>query len=516
MFDAAPGVYLLIGEGRGMVCASTEKAGKIVGGFILVSVPALMRAWRTCRARPLGIGDFRAWLACHELVARRCHVHRDRDRSPRFGVAELAKLTGTPEKRARASVRRLVEAGLIEWTAEAIGFPEVLKGNLEQPIDAIGGGNGNLAIPRRMLRYLANGAPVAMIATVLGLLLRCLSRRKAGFDAWGRCKASWIARTFGISIPAVKVARRELLALGWIAAEDSDQWAMNRWGRTYRIDLGWQAPTPGDGVGNFSIPGGTDGTGKAERIPPFPPHGKGACQSPFADPSSIPPHPDPGPSSIPPDLHQEPSLPGGSRNQEPAGGATGFSSKGRAKEDQPPTVPTKSVPAGMESGSAIPAPKLADVRIDDLKSTSRLLDLHRQAVARGLVTASEADRLRFIGAAEHALAIATNPAALFAWLVLRGCWRYITGADEDSARRRLRAHDFGMPRVSAQPRPLGLSSSRPVEAGGLSEDARIVKAIREATIRAGIFRDPWPAFSAKYPEWTRGRWDAALAELGLA
>jgi hypothetical protein len=170
----------------------------------------------------------------------------------------------------------------------------------------------------------------------------------------------------------------------------------------------------------------------------------------------------------------------------------------------------------MESGSAIPAPKLADVRIDDLKSTSRLLDLHRQAVARGLVTASEADRLRFIGAAEHALAIATNPAALFAWLVLRGCWRYITGADEDSARRRLRAHDCGMPRVSAQPRPLGLSSSRPVEAGGLSEDARIVKAIREATIRAGIFRDPWPAFSAKYPEWTRGRWDAALAELGLA
>jgi hypothetical protein len=501
-----------------MLCASIEKAGKIAGGFVLLNVAAIMTAWRACRARPLGIGDFRAWLACHELVARRCHVHRDRDRSPRYGVAELAKLTGTPEKRARASIRRLVVAGLLEWSGDAIGFPdqftgvgkmvrevpaeaggstEKLGGKVEQDhvlededvVDCIGRGKGDLAIPRRILRFLVAGARPALIATTLGLLLRCLSRRKGGFDGRGRVKASWIARTFGISIPAVKVARRELIALGWIAAEDSDQWAMNRWGRAFRIDLGWEVPTMSSG------------------------------------PDSIPPHPDPGSNPIPPDL-QTPIPSRRNENQEPAGGPSGFSIEDQSTErgpqgPRPPSQPGKGLapktpPPGPQSpGGPPPTPRLADVRPEDLKDTGRLLDLHRQAVAKGLVTASEADRLRFIGAAEHALAIATNPTALFAWLVLNGCWRYITGADEDSARRRLRVHDFGMPRMSAQPSPSVFSTSRPIEPGWLSEDARIVKTVREACIRAGVYRDPWPTFVARYPEWTRPRWDAAMAEFGL-
>ena len=61
-------------------------------------------------------------------------------------------------------------------------------------------------------------------------------------------------------------------------------------------------------------------------------------------------------------------------------------------------------------GGPLPAPTLNDVRVEDLKDTGRLLRLHAQAVARGLVGSSEADRLRFVGAAEHALALGTgNP-----------------------------------------------------------------------------------------------------------
>jgi hypothetical protein len=456
-----------------MVCTSTTTGSRIAGGFVLLNVAALVTAWRACQARPLGIGDFRAWLACRELEARRCRIHETRDRSPSYRVAELAKLIGVTEKRARASVRRLVEAGLIEWSAEAIEFhdhvpdPTKMIDEAAQSPDlhvvnddiknSIGGGEGSLAIPRRILRFLVAGAAPAMIATVLGLLLRCLSRRKGGFDGRGRVKASWIARVFAVDLRRVKAARRELVALGWIEPESSNQSAENRWGRAYRINLAWEQVKAG-----------------GHRLPPLPAVGWPAIATPSVD--------------------QEP-LRERIQNQEP-GGRTGFSIECPGDGDKP-----------------LPSPKLADVRIEDMKDTGRLLDLHGQAVAKGLVTASEADRLRFVGGAEHALAIATNPAALFAWLVLNRCWRYITGADEDSARRRLRVHDFGMPRVSAHPRPLAFSSSRPIEPGGLSEDARIVKAIREASIRAGIYRDPWPTFAARYPDWTRERWDRALVEV---
>jgi hypothetical protein len=463
-----------------MVCASTEKAAKFAGGFVLVSVAALMTAWRACRIRPLGTGDFRAWLACHELEARRCVL--DQGRAPAHSYTELAKLLGVTAKRARASVKRLEVAGLITWSDSAIGFPDqILKD--EDLDDTIGRGQGSIAIPRRMLRFLVAGTRPALIATVLGILLRCLSRRRSRWDGRGRVKASWIARVFEVSIPAVKVARRDLVALGWIEPEESSQWSMNRFGRVYRIDLGWTnlatsplTPTQTDGEGVGIMP-----------TPPRPDRSEGGS-------TSIPPRPDPGSQSIPPDLQtRNPS--GRVKNQEPPGG-TGFQSEGKGNEEQ-----------------SLPSPTLGDVRIEDLKNTGRLLDLHRQAVDRQLVTASEADRLRFVGAAEHALAIAQSPPALFAWIVLNGCWRYITASAEDCARRRLRLDDFGAPRGSAQ--PTAFSSSRPIEPGGLSDDARIVREVRAAMIRAGLYRDPFPAFQARYPGWDRGRWDAALVELGL-
>jgi hypothetical protein len=463
-----------------MVCTSESGAGsKIAGGFVLVSVAALITTWRACQARPLGIGDFRTWLACHELRARRC-IAGD-DRAPSYSDAELARLLDLTERRARASVRRLEAAGLIEWSDSAIGFPAPPRPSqgLE---DTIGRGKGSIAIPRRILRYLVAGARPALIATVLGILLRCLSRRQSGFDGRGRVKASWIARVFRVDLRRVKAARRELVKLGWIEPEPADQRGMNRWGRAYRIKLAWEPPA--------------------------------ADLAKTDDPSLPPPPAVQRPVIATPSVNQEP-FQERIQNQEPAGGPTGFSVSIPGKQDQPLPVRTDPVPGCIKPVSGLPAPTLSDVRLEDLKDTSRLLDLHGQAVARGLVGSSEADRLKFIGAAEHALSIGKeNPPGLFAFLVRGACYRYVTGADEEAARRRLRLHDFGAPggRIPSGPCPLS-SSSRPIEPG-LSDDARIVKAIREAAIKAGLFRDPFPAFQARY-RWTRERWDAALSELGL-
>lgn len=49
---------------------------------------------------------------------------------------------------------------------------------------------------------------------------------------------------------------------------------------------------------------------------------------------------------------------------------------------------------------ALPVPKLADVRPDDLNDTGRLLDLFDQAIAQKLIGASEAERLKLVASAE--------------------------------------------------------------------------------------------------------------------
>src|SRR5690606_23004954 len=96
-----------------------------------------------------------------------------------------------------------------------------------------------------------------------------------------------------------------------------------------------------------------------------------------------------------------------------------------------PVCRRPAVIAAGAGGGPLPEPTLNDVRVEDLEDTGRLLRLHAQAVARGLVGASEADRLRFVGAAEHALALGDeNPPGLFMYLVHGRFWRYLTQGDE--------------------------------------------------------------------------------------
>ena len=498
----------------------------IAGGFVLVPAREVLRAWRACRRGPLGVGDFRTWLASREMLARRCTL--DPGRPPSFGFGELAGLTGVSEKRSRASVGRLVGAGLLAWSDQAIGFPGPGPGSGSDPADdtladSIGGGDGPLAIPRRVLRLLARGARPALIATALAILLRCLSRGRGGFKARGRVKASWIARAFGVDLRRVKQARKELIDLGWIAPEEADRWAENRWGRAYTIDLGWDRA----------------GTAAGRRLPP-PPAGGGRRLPP---PDS---HPEPlrgvenqepapggpagvgiqgmgGGSSSSPDSHAAPApvppRPPSERGRESAPRRTAQVAGGRGASTGrvEPGRPASTRPAAVADGAGggpppPPTPRLDDVRVEDLEDTGRLLRLLDQAVARGLVGASEADRLRFVGAAEHAMAVGKgNPPGLFMSLVRGRLWRYLTQEDEGRANARIKRELRGEP--PAWP-GIGLMATgrRPSP----SADALIVREVRAAMIRAGMFRDPFPEFRRLNPGWDRGRWDAAMAELRVA
>src|SRR5262249_38772534 len=153
--------------------------------------------------------------------ARRC-----RHPSPlpqRFGFGELARLTGLAPRRLKAALRRLETAKLLRWSEAAIGFPapaetlaELDGDGFRRFLDRIPHHHRRVPVPRRILRLLADGCRPALIATILGHLLRCLYMKGGVFQEVGRVKASWIAEVFGVGLRRVKQARRELVAMGWL------------------------------------------------------------------------------------------------------------------------------------------------------------------------------------------------------------------------------------------------------------------------------------------------------------
>ena len=91
-----------------------------------------------------------------------------------------------------------------------------------------------------------------------------------------------------------------------------------------------------------------------------------------------------------------------------------------------------------EDRSTADRPTLRDVKPGDIHDPARLLDLHAQAIAAGYVSSSEADRLNFFAAANHARVIGSrNPPGLFVRIVRSGLWNFLTQDDEDVARVQL-------------------------------------------------------------------------------
>jgi hypothetical protein len=472
------------------------------GGYQLIPVVHLALAWWCYREKLIRLSDLRVWFAAWEMQARRCR--RPGPLPRRFGLAELRGLTGLSPRRLGESLRRLQAAGLLTWSDSAIGFPAAVasiplpdRAAFEQFLERLPNHRRRVPVPRRILRLLAGGARPALIATILGHLIRCLYLKDGGCTARGRIKASWIADTFGVGLRRVKEARQELIAMGWLITLDAGQWELNRWGAHVRINLDWsRLDVVEDGTA-------APGAGSQELALPAP---------------------DFGAESAPPDSDLEPLR--DDKNQEPAtGGPSGVFNLDReektpkpgqtllpitAAAPAPPAEAKPAAPAAAAERSLAGKPDLRRVVPEDLRDTGRLLDLYDQAVSQGLITASEWGRLRFVAAAEHARIIGTkNPCGLFVRLVRSGLWHFATGDDEEAASARIRRHLHGN---SFQQR-LGLETGNGLRPE-LSDDARMVRAVREVAARAGLRGDPFPLLKRDKPEWTRERWDRALAELG--
>jgi len=149
--------------------------------------------------------------------------------------------------------------------------------------------------------------------------------------------------------------------------------------------------------------------------------------------------------------------------------------------------------------------------LHDLQDTARLLVLFEQAHTQGLIGNSDSERLTFLAMAEHArVRGSSNPCGLFAELIRRQRWDYVTDSDEGAAYRRLKHHLYGPDSPRAAPAP---GTPAPPE---LSKDAAIVRYLQTKLGRAGFQGDVFGLVSREDPSWTRERWECATAELAQA
>lgn len=360
-----------------------QEARKPEGGFCLITAMALMRAWWAYRRSIIRLYDLRVWLACLELIARRCSLKEGEP--ARFTEKEIhALIGGVGERHVSHAIRRLEAANLIHWSPSALrvvgqGRGESKARDVESVFVPVTLPNERrlVPIPRRLIRFLAREGTRALMGTAFGHLLRCLFYKRGECLAEGTCKASWIADAFGMDERRVKAARKALVTMGWLIAKAVPQWTLNRHGAVMRVNLLWRGSS---GARETSLP--------------------------------------------PPELKTASDLPPPNKNK-----------KLSTRSEKPET--RVGGPAGVQERTES-RPELRDVKPNDLSSASRLQELFREAVGRGLVGGCEADRLKFFAAAERAMSVAAkNPCGLFVTLVRRGLWVYIRQVDEDAARRKL-------------------------------------------------------------------------------
>lgn len=500
---------------------------RIEGGYEPITCAQLAMVWWAYQTGLIRKLDLRAWFACWELEIRR----RLSGGTYQPSLVDLRRLVGgstePASKRGQGglggSLRRLRRLGLLQACSKrGITFaktPDDLHhddlGALRAMLAALPSPGRVIPVPRRVLRRLAGGLSKARTAVVLAHLIRCLFYRKGrGINPTGCCKASWVARAFGVTERSVHDARRYLIeTFGWLVPGECSQRVLNRDGLWVSVNLDWGGglePSP-RGEARDEDENGRDGVQTIPTIEPMP-----------SQPASSPAEQGASGEGEPGRGGQAPALAKIGFSPPPADSAGHFSAPRENKKPlrdlkhQKPASrpPARGGPAGVctgnvsekgpEQGPEKP-PILSDISASDLRDVERLLSLFEQAIARGHLGASEADRLKFVAGAVHAQAVGSEPCRLFAWLIRSGRWEVITQADEDEARARLKRHQ--------RPEPVPGPAKSPPKRPALSADAFVVRQLREVLRQRGIHADPFAAAKHALPDWTRERWDNAVREI---
>ena len=439
-------------------------AGGIEGRHVRIGVLELSVVWTAYAERWIDALDFRVWLAAKEMSERRRYLSKERQ--ARYSLRELHGLVGGQGGTVlRSSLRRLERLGILRARRRTLTFLSTLeefKGPSSEPsarmLALMPPKRRSFPLPRRVLRFLATGTRRSTASAILGELICCaFYRRSTGWTGEGNVTASWIAGAFSVSERSVLRARKELEEVSFLQRIKTPVWHTRTYGARYRVNFGWSAENACSDVARGRQP--------TRRL------------------SGVHPQTDPSLSGLESNL---PPLRGKIKNQEPA--------------------PSAEPAVGFRKRGSPRSQGLLHVRETDLSDTGSLLRLLAAARGLGLVGSSEMDELNFVASAERARARGTsNPCGLFVWSVLRG-FPFLSCAEEDAARRRLRS--VRESEASIWPAPLLGKAENPV-----SEDAVFLRALRSRLRTFGVADDPFPHLHRERPDWTRERWDRAVAEL---
>jgi hypothetical protein len=417
------------------LAAKPAERGRPLWGFCRIRVETICRLWAALRERDLSLCDLRVWFGAHELVTRRCTMGKGRRAA--FTEQELGGVCELAAPRVRASIRLLERMGFLSWSQGGIvlkdGTPEgaaALTG-LPAMLSSVTNHRRTVPIPRHTVLLLARTRRPVSMATVLGLLFRCMYYRSGECVSWGTCKASWVAETFGVDIRNVKAARRELERLGWMRQLDSFHWHRQRYGGSFVVTLAWdsrQSPS---------------GPRKRQTISP-PQRASSPAKSP------------------PPESYRD--LPSGIKDQKRA-------------------AARRAGVQGQPKGEG--APRLLHVVPMDLQSPGRTANLFHQALRAGLVRDAPTERLRFFAAAERANRLGSNPGGFFVTMLKKRLWQNISHGEEEAARQTLARMPEFFYGEKSQRRPAATPSAIPSSQKGSALNATPERAaIRELVRRS--------------------------------
>lgn len=357
---------------------------RIEGGYRRISVVQLCMSWSLYRNGRVTRRDLRVWFACHELQERRCMVERGGQVS--FTAEEIGAVCGgLAASDVRASLRSLEQSGMLKARKSKMVFArsitelaEADQGSTTEMLSCITNRRRVIRVPRRLVRALAEGMSKAVIATVYAHLIRCVyfQAAKSRYRVDGRCKASWIAETFGLSERAVVTARGKLVELGWLVVLESSQWELNRYGLRLAVELDWSARpvTPR----------------RISSCPPRETAGRTSC--PRANSTLL------------------------RKNRTPGTKPSGIGVRKRTKRGR----------------GCWPGP----LEVRDLVEPERFERLCKKLVAVGAIHDCEAEKQRVAGAAARALRKATsNPCGLFYAVVRDELWNHVVQRDESQGKR---------------------------------------------------------------------------------